>query len=177
MWVKLCSNIGENESLRRAIKGRQVPKQGLRILAMDGGGMKGLATVRILKEIENGTGKRIHEMFDLICGTSTGGMLAVALGIKLMSLEQCEDIYKNLGNSNVLYLQKFYQKKCFKGYLCNILLYNFTGKLVFAEPVPKDNEAATWREKLDQLYKSSSQSFRVVVHGSKVLSFTLLYSL
>lgn len=42
------------------------------------------------------------------------------------------------------------------------------GKLVFAEPVPKDNEAATWREKLDQLYKSSSQSFRVVVHGSKV---------
>lgn len=39
---------------------------------------------------------------------------------------------------------------------------------MFAEPVPKDNEAATWREKLDQLYKSSSQSFRVVVHGSKV---------
>jgi hypothetical protein len=34
--------------------------------------------------------------------------------------------------------------------------------------VPKDNEAATWREKLDQLYKSSSQSFRVVVHGYKV---------
>lgn len=46
--------------------------------------------------------------------------------------------------------------------------YGSPGKLVFAEPVPKDNEAATWREKLDQLYKSSSQSFRVVVHGSKV---------
>ncbi|XP_062160948.1 phospholipase A I isoform X2 [Alnus glutinosa] len=129
--------LGENENLRRAIRGRPVAKQGLRILSMDGGGMKGLATVQILKEIEKGTGKRIHEMFDLICGTSTGGMLAVALGIKLMSLEECEEIYKNLG------------------------------KLVFAEPVPKDNEAATWREKLDQLYKSSSQSFRVVVHGSK----------
>ncbi|KAK7264498.1 hypothetical protein RJT34_32107 [Clitoria ternatea] len=129
--------LGENENLRRAIKGRQVAKQGLRILSMDGGGMKGLATVQMLKEIEKGTGKRIHELFDLICGTSTGGMLAVALGIKLMTLEECEDIYKNLG------------------------------KLVFAEPVPKDNEAATWREKLDQLYKSSSQRFRVVVHGSK----------
>ncbi|KAG9136942.1 hypothetical protein Leryth_023167 [Lithospermum erythrorhizon] len=129
--------LGENEILRRAIRGRQVPKQGLRILAMDGGGMKGLATVNILKEIEKGTGKQIHELFDLICGTSTGGMLAVALGIKLMSLEKCEEIYKELG------------------------------KLVFAEPVPKDNEAATWKEKLDQLYKSSSQSFRVVVHGSK----------
>ncbi|KAL3627536.1 Phospholipase A I [Castilleja foliolosa] len=129
--------LGENEILRRAIKGRPVPKRGLRILTMDGGGMKGLATVKILREIEKGTGKQIHELFDLICGTSTGGMLAVALGIKLMSLEKCEEIYKELG------------------------------KLVFAEPVPKENEAATWREKLDQLYKSSSQSFRVVVHGSK----------
>ncbi|XP_047307568.1 phospholipase A I isoform X2 [Impatiens glandulifera] len=128
--------IGENEILRRAIRGRPVVKQGLRILSMDGGGMKGLATVQILKEIEKGTGKQIHEMFDLICGTSTGGMLAVALAIKQMSLEKCEDIYKKLG------------------------------KLVFAEPAPKD-EAASWKEKLDQLYKSSSQSFRVVVHGSK----------
>ncbi|XP_022877963.1 phospholipase A I isoform X2 [Olea europaea var. sylvestris] len=135
--ARVLAILGENEILRRAIRGRQVPKQGLRILAMDGGGMKGLATVKILKEIEKGTGKQIHELFDLICGTSTGGMLAIALGIKLMSLEKCEEVYKNLG------------------------------KLVFAEPVPKDNEAASWREKLDQLYKSSSQSFRVVVHGSK----------
>ncbi|XP_042509238.1 phospholipase A I isoform X1 [Macadamia integrifolia] len=129
--------LGENEILRRAIRGRPIAKQGLRILAMDGGGMKGLATVQMLKQIEQGTGKRIHELFDLICGTSTGGMLAVALGIKLMTLDECEEIYKELG------------------------------KLVFTDPVPKDNEAATWREKLDQLYKSSSQSFRVVVHGSK----------
>ncbi|KAJ9566706.1 hypothetical protein OSB04_002672 [Centaurea solstitialis] len=137
--ARVLAILGENESLRRSIEGRQVSKQGLRILTMDGGGMKGLATVQILKEIEKGTGKQIHEMFDLICGTSTGGMLAVALGIKLLSLDKCEDMYKNLG------------------------------KLVFAEPVRKDSEStsATWREKFDQLYKSSSQNFRVVVHGSK----------
>ncbi|XP_078437469.1 phospholipase A I-like protein isoform X2 [Wolffia australiana] len=129
--------LGENENLRKAVRGRPIAKQGLRILSMDGGGMKGLATVQILRQIELGTGKSIHESFDLICGTSTGGMLAIALGVKQMSLEQCEEIYKKLG------------------------------KLVFAEPIPKENEAATWREKLDQLYKSSSQSFRVVVHGSK----------
>ncbi|KAK8947196.1 hypothetical protein KSP39_PZI006961 [Platanthera zijinensis] len=129
--------LGENESLRRAIRGRPVGKQGLRILCMDGGGMKGLATVQILKQVEQGTGKCIHELFDLICGTSTGGMLAIALGVKQMTLDQCEEIYKELG------------------------------KLVFTDPIPKDNEAASWREKLDQLYKSSSQSFRVVVHGSK----------
>ncbi|KAL9236627.1 hypothetical protein vseg_011271 [Gypsophila vaccaria] len=129
--------LGENEILRRAVRGRPVARRGLRILTMDGGGMKGLATVRILKELEKGSGRQIHEMFDLICGTSTGGMLAVALGIKLMTLEKCEEIYKKLG------------------------------KLVFAEPASKDNEAATWREKLDQIYKSSSQRVRVAVHGAK----------
>ncbi|GAB4826615.1 Phospholipase A I [Ancistrocladus abbreviatus] len=129
--------LGENEILRRAVRGRPVARQGLRILSMDGGGMKGLATVKILKEIEKGSGKRIHELFDLICGTSTGGMLAVALGIKLMTLDKCEEIYKKLG------------------------------KLVFAEPVSKDNEVASWREKLDQIYKSSSQRFRIAVHGAK----------
>lgn len=128
--------LGENESLRRAIRGRPVAKKGLRILSMDGGGMKGLATVQMLKQIEQGTGKHIHELFDLICGTSTGGMLAMALGLKRMTLDQCEEIYTKLG------------------------------KHVFAEPFPKD-EAATWKEKIDQLFKSSSQSFRVVVHGSK----------
>lgn len=46
---------------------------------------------------------------------------------------------------------------------------------MFADTVPKDNEAATWREKLDQLYKSSSQNFRVVVHGSKVGIIPLSY--
>ncbi|KAJ4813221.1 Patatin [Rhynchospora pubera] len=128
--------FGENENLRRAVKARPVGRRGIRILSMDGGGMKGLATVQILKQIEEGTGKKIHEMFDLICGTSTGGMLAIALGIKLMTLVQCEEIYKNLG------------------------------KLVFAEPIPKD-EATSWKVALDQLFKSSSQNFRVVVHGSK----------
>ena len=58
----------------------------------------------------------------------------------------------------------------FVAHFIHVLFCKFAsqGKLVFAEPVPKDNEAATWREKLDQLYKSSSQSFRVVVHGYKV---------
>ncbi|MBA0858569.1 hypothetical protein Goshw_028142 [Gossypium schwendimanii] len=129
--------LGENESLRCAIGGRQIPKRGIRILSLDGGGMKGLATVQILEEIENRTGKRMHELFDLICGTSTGGIYAAALSIKSMSAYRLEEIYKNFG------------------------------KVVFSEPVPKDNNSATWKEKLDQLYKSSSQSFRVVAKGSK----------
>lgn len=78
--------------------------------------MKGMATVQILKEIEKGTGKQIHEMFDLICGTSTGGMLAVALGVKLMTLERCEEIYKNLGKyakvRNIVHMILFFYLFC-----------------------------------------------------------------
>ncbi|OMO65608.1 hypothetical protein COLO4_31112 [Corchorus olitorius] len=40
---------GENENLQRAIRGRQIPKQGLHTLSMDGGSMKGLAIVQILR--------------------------------------------------------------------------------------------------------------------------------
>lgn len=130
--------------------------------------MKGLATVQILKEIEKGTGKRIHELFDLVCGTSTGGMLAIALAVKLMTLDQCEEIYKNLGEfgePKISFSEWLIYLFNLPVSFCN---YGSLGKLVFAEPFPKDNEAATWREKLDQIYKSSSQSFRVVVHGSKV---------
>jgi len=42
--------------------------------------MKGLVLVELLHKIECLTGKRIFELFDIICGTSTGGILALAVG-------------------------------------------------------------------------------------------------
>lgn len=50
-----------------------------KILSLDGGGIRGIIPAIILAEIEKRTGKRIFEMFDLISGTSTGGILAVGL--------------------------------------------------------------------------------------------------
>ena len=49
------------------------------ILSLDGGGIRGLITARILHELESRTKRRIHELFDLIVGTSTGGILAAGL--------------------------------------------------------------------------------------------------
>lgn len=43
--------------------------------------MKGLATVRLLAELERHTGKRIHEMFDLIGGVDrVGGCMHARIG-------------------------------------------------------------------------------------------------
>ena len=49
------------------------------ILSLDGGGIRGVITASILHELERRTGQPIHELFDLIVGTSTGGILAAGL--------------------------------------------------------------------------------------------------
>lgn len=51
----------------------------VRILSIDGGGIRGIIPATVLAELELRTGRRIAEMFDLIAGTSTGGILALAL--------------------------------------------------------------------------------------------------
>ena len=52
---------------------------GSRILFLDGGGMRGLIQIEILSQLEEQTGRRITELFDWIVGTSTGGIVALAL--------------------------------------------------------------------------------------------------
>jgi predicted acylesterase/phospholipase RssA len=51
----------------------------MRVLAIDGGGIRGLIPALVLAEIERRTGRRIADLVDLIAGTSTGGILACAL--------------------------------------------------------------------------------------------------
>jgi patatin-like phospholipase/acyl hydrolase len=58
-----------------------------RILALDGGGIKGVFTAAFLSEIERMTGKRVADYFDLITGTSTGGIIAIGLGLGLPASE------------------------------------------------------------------------------------------
>ncbi|MGH2745199.1 MAG: CBASS cGAMP-activated phospholipase [Thermoleophilaceae bacterium] len=51
----------------------------MRVLAIDGGGIRGLIPALVLAELERRAGRRVFELFDLIAGTSTGGILACAL--------------------------------------------------------------------------------------------------
>src|SRR5690242_6029075 len=50
------------------------------VLSIDGGGIRGIIAATILDRIERKIGLRIHEVFDLIAGTSTGGIIATAIG-------------------------------------------------------------------------------------------------
>jgi patatin-like phospholipase/acyl hydrolase len=51
----------------------------VRILSIDGGGIRGIIPALVLAEIEARTGRSIAGLFDLVAGTSTGGILACGL--------------------------------------------------------------------------------------------------
>lgn len=50
-----------------------------RVLSIDGGGIRGLLPALVLAELERLAGHPVHRLFDLIAGTSTGGLLACGL--------------------------------------------------------------------------------------------------
>ena len=54
-------------------------KPGIRVLFLDGGGIRGLIELMILMEIERITGKKITDLFDWIIGTSIGAIIALSL--------------------------------------------------------------------------------------------------
>jgi uncharacterized protein len=58
-----------------------------RILSIDGGGIKGVFPAAFLAKLEDQLGEPIVDYFDLIAGTSTGGIIALALGLGLSARE------------------------------------------------------------------------------------------
>jgi patatin-like phospholipase/acyl hydrolase len=63
-----------------------------KILAIDGGGIRGIIPALILAEIEKRTQKPIFSLFDLIAGTSSGGILALGLTKPRLTSELSEDL-------------------------------------------------------------------------------------
>lgn len=58
-----------------------------RVLSIDGGGIKGVFAASFLASLESKLPLPISEYFDLIVGTSTGGIIALGLGMKLTAAE------------------------------------------------------------------------------------------
>ena len=82
-----------------------------RILTIDGGGIKGIFPACFLEKIESSylRGNRITDYFDLICGTSTGGIIALGLGAGIKASELSK-LYIEKGNDIFPYKYKLLKK-------------------------------------------------------------------
>ncbi len=60
------------------------------VLALDGGGVRGIFSAAVLAGLEVDTGRSVVERFDLVVGTSTGGIIALGLGAGLSPREILE---------------------------------------------------------------------------------------
>ncbi|OJD31457.1 patatin-like phospholipase [Diplodia corticola] len=74
-----------------SVLGRDRP---LRVLVLDGGGVRGYSSLLILQAVMANIGNpKPCEVFDMIGGTSTGGLIAIMLGRLEMSIDECIEQY------------------------------------------------------------------------------------
>ncbi|UNI22755.1 hypothetical protein JDV02_008616 [Purpureocillium takamizusanense] len=69
----------------------------LRVLSLDGGGVRGLSSLHLLNAVmkKAAPDKKPCEVFDMIGGTSTGGYIAIMLGRLKMSVDECIGKYQD----------------------------------------------------------------------------------
>lgn len=102
------------DRLNGKLKGRN---REINVLAIDGGGVRGIVPAVILDTIENRSRRSINDLFDLVVGTSTGGILSLGLVVddqngSRRSARDMIDIYETM--SNEIFPQSCYPVRAFK---------------------------------------------------------------
>ena len=128
-------------------------KSRCRILSIDGGGIRGLLPAKVLAELERELqkekpGTKLHEHFDLICGTSTGAILAlgIALGIPAGNLV---DFYND--NASIIFPRRYFK------------ILPRTLRALFA---PMYSNKAL-RQKLKEAYAAANNGVSPTLHDAK----------
>jgi len=86
------------ESAKRCSSSAKANLPPIRILCLDGGGMRGVILVELIRQIEKRMGAPLDQLFDLVAGTSTGGILAGALAFKMVKdIDAAQKLYFELG--------------------------------------------------------------------------------
>lgn len=68
----------------------------MKILCIDGGGIRGYFAGYLLHKIQHEYGLTFHDNFDLICGTSTGSIIAAALAVDY-PIDEVVKLYEEKG--------------------------------------------------------------------------------
>jgi predicted acylesterase/phospholipase RssA len=89
--------VSQDELNRNKLTGLVAPKP-YQILCLSGGGYRGLYTAAILERLEAQAGKPLSEVFDLIAGTSIGGILALGLAAGVSARDLSAAFEENADN-------------------------------------------------------------------------------
>ncbi len=120
-----------------------MPGDQIRLLAIDGGGVRGLSALMILRRLAATNNPESPpkpcEYFDLIGGTSTGGLIAIMLGRLQMTIDECIEAYTDLSD-------KVFEKKSrrvkmngmFQGQFDSAKLETVIKEMLSARGLPED---------------------------------------
>lgn len=89
-------HLDPSADAERADAGGQAPGKIRKILSIDGGGIKGMFAATFLAEMEKHTKEPLWRHFDLIAGTSTGGIIALGLALGIPAA-RIRDLYETEG--------------------------------------------------------------------------------
>jgi hypothetical protein len=81
------------DTAKEAFDRLDIPRDNRALLCLDGGGIRGIMTIQLLKALEEQAGAPCHQIFDLVAGTSTGGIIAGLIAAGHAAAE-IEDLYE-----------------------------------------------------------------------------------
>lgn len=111
------------------VRGRVSDGISFRILALDGGGIKGAFTASVLATLENLLGISLVDQFDMVAGTSTGGILALGLGMGL-NAQQLLYFYRDRGGV-IFPFTRLHQR--LKHNVCHLLRPKYSQEVLLQE--------------------------------------------
>ncbi|KAK6354320.1 hypothetical protein TWF730_008727 [Orbilia blumenaviensis] len=121
---------------------------GLRILSLDGGGVRGIIQLIILQRLEShiGLGLPIGDFFDLIVGTSTGGITALSLGVQASYATDFVESFKDIWKTS------FSNQQQGLGFLHNFIKWWWLTSVYFTENVEEALQACFQRIRNQKLF-------------------------
>ncbi|KAM9974603.1 hypothetical protein ACTFIW_008061 [Dictyostelium discoideum] len=90
------SLLPHNQIIARSLAPKRLNRKKVIVVTLDGGGIRGIVTLTILRELQKMMGLDIIDKAHMVCGTSTGSIIAMGRS-KPLPYDEIVEIYKNFG--------------------------------------------------------------------------------
>ena len=88
------------------------PKNYKKVLSLDGGGVRVIASIIFLKKLEESTGKSIFELFDYFIGVSAGGANALLIALNQLNATELEKFWSQKNLEKIM-IRSFWDRRTF----------------------------------------------------------------